>query len=355
MERYARQTILPNFGEKTQRKLQSSKVLVIGVGGLGIPVLQYLTAAGIGTLGIADGDKIELSNLQRQVLFYEDEIGRNKTDVAFEKLSRLNSTVSFQIFPQFIDKSNVFQCIEPFDVIVDCTDNFGVRYLVNDVCSLLKKTLVFASIFQFEAQISVFHYGDSPYNLRDIFPDIPDEKSIPNCSEAGVMGVLPGIAGCYQANEVIKILTENGTVNSGKLLVYSSLTNEVTQIKLLQNPQKFLPKSKQDILNQTYQITCSPFLSIERLEELKQVLTEEKSVLIDVRETHEFPKVPDLVHLDMPLSGLEQTLTDLSNYDHLIFICRSGNRSKKAIEVVSRQFPEKKYYNVSKGMMIFNL
>ena len=353
MQRYSRQIILPNFGAEAQSHLLNSKVLVVGAGGLGIPVLQYLAAAGVGKLGIADGDVIEISNLQRQVLYNETEIGKNKARTAGEKIAKLNSAIKLEVYDYFIDQASVFNIIEGYDVVVDCTDHFSIRYLLNDVCYLQKKPLVFASIYQFEAQLSVFHYGENPYNLRDVFSEIPNEKAVPNCNEAGVIGSHVGITGSLQANEVIKIITKIGIVNSGKLLLFNSLINQITQLSIFKNEKIFLPTSKEEILQNNYGFFCADEFSLEELKDLEHILSQEKSVLIDVREKNELPKITIFPVLEIPLSDLPENITLLQQFDVLVFICKSGIRSKKAVLLLQEKGYAKPCYSVQKGVEIF--
>ena len=353
MQRYSRQIILPNFGNEAQNLLAKSKVLVVGAGGLGVPVLQYLAAAGVGKLGIADGDIVEISNLQRQVLYTEAEVGRNKAQVAKEKITKLNSTIELEVYDFFIDQYSVFDLIEQYDIVVDCTDQFSIRYLLNDVCFLLKKPLVFASIYEFEAQLSVFHYGEKPYNLRDVFSEIPNEKAVPNCNEAGVLGTLAGIAGNFQANEVIKIITKIGVVNSGKLLLFNSLNNQIAQLSITKNEEIFLPTSKEEILQNNYGFFCADEFSLEELKDLEHILSQEKSVLIDVREKNELPKITIFPVLEIPLSDLPENITLLQQFDVLVFICKSGIRSKKAVLLLKEMAFTKPCYSVQKGVETF--
>lgn len=352
--RYSRQIILPNFGTHAQNLLANSKVLVVGAGGLGIPVLQYLVSAGVGELGIADGDAIEISNLQRQVIYSEAEIGYNKAKIAKEKLSNLNSEVIIEFYDFFINQHSVFNIIEKYDVVVDCTDHFSIRYLLNDVCFLLKKPLVFASVFQFEAQLSVFHYGENSFNLRDVFSQIPNQNSVPNCNESGVLGALTGIIGCLQANEVIKIITKIGSVNSGKLLLFNSLINQITQIDISKNSEIFLPKSKNDILNSNYGFLCSDIFYVDKLVHLEKLLKDKKSILIDVRERDEFPKITLFPVLEIPLSELLSHIALLEPFHTLIFICKSGLRSKKAIHLLQEFNVDKIFYSIKNGVEIFD-
>ena len=346
MQRYSRQIILPNFGNEAQNLLAKSKVLVVGAGGLGVPVLQYLAAAGVGKLGIADGDVVEVSNLQRQVLYNETELGKNKAQVAKEKIAKLNSTIELEVYDFFIDTLSIFKIITDYDVVVDCTDHFSIRYLLNDVCYLQKKPLVFASIYQFEAQLSVFDYGEKPYNLRDVFSEIPNEKAVPNCNEAGVLGTLAGIAGNFQANEVIKIITKIGVVNSGKLLLFNSLNNQIAQLSITKNEEIFLPTSKEEILQNNYGFFCADEFTVENIEILEQILNNKNTALVDVREKNELPKITTFPVLEIPLSDLPENMALLQQFDALVFICKSGIRSKKAVLLLQEMAFAKPCYSV---------
>ena len=353
MQRYSRQIILPNFGNEAQNLLAKSKVLVVGAGGLGVPVLQYLAAAGVGKLGIADGDIVEISNLQRQVLYNETELGKNKAQVAKEKITKLNSTIELEVYDFFIDTLSIFKIITDYDVVVDCTDHFSIRYLLNDVCFLHNKPLVFASIYQFEAQLSVFHYGEKPYNLRDVFSEIPNEKAVPNCNEAGVIGTLAGITGSLQANEVIKIITKIGVVNSGKLLLFNSLNNQIAQLSITKNEEIFLPTSKEEIQQNNYGFFCADEFIVENIEILEQILNNKNTALVDVREKNELPKITIFPVLEIPLSDLPENITLLQQFDALVFICKSGIRSKKAVLLLQEMAYAKPCYSVQKGVEFF--
>ncbi|MEM8896179.1 MAG: molybdopterin-synthase adenylyltransferase MoeB, partial [Bacteroidota bacterium] len=225
--RYSRHLNLPNFGIETQQKLKDSKVLVVGTGGLGAPLLQYLTAAGVGTIGVVDFDTVDETNLQRQVLFDTNDINQPKTAVAIRKLSAQNPGINFIEHNVRLDSSNALEIIKGYDVVADGTDNFQTRYLVNDACVLLDKVNVYASIFQFEGQVSVFNYtfpnGEKGPNYRDLFPTPPPPGMVPSCAEGGVLGVLPGIVGSLQASETIKVLTGMGEPLAGKLFLFDAL------------------------------------------------------------------------------------------------------------------------------------
>ncbi|PWE00480.1 hypothetical protein DDZ16_06005 [Marinilabilia rubra] len=221
-ERYNRHIILPQIGEAGQQKLLNAKVLVVGAGGLGSPVLQYLAAAGVGTIGIVDDDEVSLSNLQRQILYREDQVGLPKVEMAKETLQKLNSDIDIPTFPFILDESNAEEIVSQFDIVVGATDNFHSRQCIDAETRKQRKPFVHASIGEFEGQLSVFNYQGGP-SYSDLFSETPDEKNLP----LGVMGVLPGILGSMQAGEVIKIILGEGEVLSGKLLVYNAMEASV--------------------------------------------------------------------------------------------------------------------------------
>jgi molybdopterin/thiamine biosynthesis adenylyltransferase len=224
LARYNRHIIIPEFGLESQQKLKAAKVLVIGSGGLGSPVLLYLAAAGVGTIGIVDFDVVDDSNLQRQVLFGIHEIGKPKVEAAKRRLENLNPHVQVNIYNTHLNSQNAMDILKDYDVIADGTDNFPTRYLVNDASVLLDKPNVYASIFQFEGQVSVFNYkgetGEPGPNYRDLYPEPPPPGLVPSCAEGGVLGVLPGIIGSLQALEVIKIITGVGQTLSGRVFIF---------------------------------------------------------------------------------------------------------------------------------------
>lgn len=225
--RYQRHIALAEIGVAGQLKLKAAKVLVVGAGGLGTPVLQYLTAAGIGTIGIVDGDLVDESNLQRQVIYQEDDISQSKVEVAVNRLRKLNSEVTFISFKDFLTRENALEILKGFDLVVDGTDNFETRFLLGDASLILNKPLVHGSIFKFEGQVTVFNYLNGP-SLRCLFPVQPKKEDVPNCSAVGVLGVLPGLIGMQMAGEVMKMVLGIGSVLSGKLLVTNMLTNQST-------------------------------------------------------------------------------------------------------------------------------
>jgi molybdopterin/thiamine biosynthesis adenylyltransferase len=237
VRRYYKQIMIPEVGLAGQEKLKRAKVLVVGAGGLGCPVLQYLAAAGIGKIGIVEFDKVDESNLQRQVLYGSLDVGKLKAIIAKNRLEHLNSLVDFEIFNLRLDAPNAINIIKQFDIVVDATDNYEVRYIINDSCVILNKPMVHGAIFKFEGQVSVFNYNGGPtYRCFNPFEKATDYKN-PSPADVGLMGVLPGITGTIMANEVIKIITETGTVLSGKLLIFNILNYSFYSINIDNNPE----------------------------------------------------------------------------------------------------------------------
>ena len=232
VQRYARHIILPQIGGEGQRKLIDAKVLAIGAGGLGSPVAMYLAAAGVGTLGILDFDRVDLSNLQRQILHSSSDVGRSKVDSAVDRLRAINPTIEIVPYDTILSSQNAFEVLEPWDIVIDGTDNFPVRYLVNDATQMLGKPLVYGSIYQFDGQATVFMPGKNAPCYRCLFPEPPPPGTVPSCAEGGVFGVLPGIVGCIQAAEAIKLVTGVGDPLIGRLLIFDALAMDFTTVKV---------------------------------------------------------------------------------------------------------------------------
>ncbi len=336
ISRYAKQIILPEFRTEGQEKLRDAKVLVIGAGGLGCPILQYLTAAGIGTIGIADGDKVDISNLQRQVLYTEQEIGLHKAEVAVTKLKALNPHVTFNIYPVFIDTANALDILRGYDIIVDGSDNFATRYLVNDACIMLNKPFVSGAIYKFEGQVSVFNFKGGP-TYRCIFPEPPGTGESPNCADIGVIATLPGIIGTIQANEVIKMITGIGEVLSGKLLVIDTLTMQTSTFRFRLNEA-----NKNIIQLQDIPLYCEfPFTSIS-FDELQELILKNPGIqLLDVRSPEEHNEF-NIGGINIPLALLEENTGNIDPEQLVVAYCASGVRSVKAATVLI----QKGYKNV---------
>ena len=247
MGRYSRHIDLQEVGPAGQRKLFQAKVLVIGAGGLGVPVLLYLTAAGVGRIGIVDFDRVSLDNLQRQVLYREEDLEKNKAVVARELLEARNSQIEVLSYPEPFTVNNAIHLVREYDIVVDCTDNFRTRYLINDTCVKESKPLVYAAIFKFEGQLSVFNYKNGP-TYRCLFPIAPRVEEIPNCQDSGVLGVLPGVMGLYQANEVFKIILGLGKILSGTLFTLNLLSLDQKQF-IFRRDEKEVERIKKDPLH----------------------------------------------------------------------------------------------------------
>jgi adenylyltransferase/sulfurtransferase len=259
--RYQRQITLQGFGIIAQEKLSKAKVMVIGAGGLGCPVLQYLVAAGVGQIGIVDHDIVTLSNLNRQVLFGQEDVGKYKVGIAVEKMQALNHLVTVTPFQQSCDQSFAMAHFPNYDIIIDATDNFGSRYLINDACVLLNKPLVFGAVSQFEGQVAVFNVSKNgiSVNYRDIFPTPPKNNEVMNCAEGGVLGILPGMIGVMQATETIKYIADIGELMANQLLTYNALTQEQYKIQLIKNPAAInqAPANFTEFAAINYETLCS--------------------------------------------------------------------------------------------------
>jgi molybdopterin/thiamine biosynthesis adenylyltransferase/rhodanese-related sulfurtransferase len=361
--RYSRHLLLPEIGMTGQEKIKSTKILVIGAGGLGCPALQYLTAMGIGEIGIVDFDKVEESNLQRQILYSIEDIGKLKTEAAVSKLSKQNPFVKFNSYPVRLDNQNAIDFFSKYDLIIDGTDNFATRYLVNDVCVLLNKPLIYGSIYKFEGQVSVLNYidssGKSGPTYRCLFPTPPPSGSIPNCSEIGVLGVLPGIIGTLQATEAIKIISGIGEPLSGKLLLFDALAMSFQVIEIARNNEwiNSAPKNIEEFRQTDYEYFCgnknseSPTKSIS-VNELKLMIENKLDVqLLDVRETFEEPQISELMDLKIPLADIHNQTHLISKNKKVIVFCKSGSRSKRAIEILEKDFGFTNLHNLEGGII----
>ncbi|MEX6690560.1 HesA/MoeB/ThiF family protein [Danxiaibacter flavus] len=344
--RYQRQLILPEIGVPGQLKLQAAKVLVIGAGGLGCPVLQYLAAAGVGTLGIVDGDVVEESNLQRQILYTSADVSKPKAVVAKARIEQLNPFVTIEAHTVFISSDNALEIIKPYDIVVDGSDNFATRYMVNDACVMLNKPLVFGSIYKFEGQVAVFNYNDGP-TYRCLFPEAPNVDEVPNCATIGVVASLPGIIGTIQANEVIKIITQHGEVLSGKLWVMDVATMQTQVLQFSKNP------SNKNITHLRQQsAVCSSKGEAISFTRLKEVLENSIVQLVDVREKEEH-KIRNIGGLNIPLSTFKDNFQQMDPKITTVLYCAAGVRSRTAMELlVNNGFKE--VYSLENGISGIN-
>ncbi len=355
-ERYHRQIILPEFGEVGQQKLLKAKVLVIGAGGLGCPALQYLTAAGIGTIGIVDDDVVSLNNLHRQILYSVNDIGLSKAERASNVLQQLNPEIKIIAYNERLENKNAIILLEEFDIIIDGTDNFSTRYMINDACVLLNKPLVYGAISQFEGQVSVFRNEKADdVNYRDIFPDPPKDGEVLNCAEAGVLGILPGIIGTMMANETIKLIAGIGEPLIDQLLTYNALSNETYKLILSarKETRSLIPKDENEFLKTDYIWLCSsPLSKAEINTDVFNNLIEKGNVdVIDVRELHELPEANEFPNIKIPLAQLSEN-TSVIRADTVIAFCQSGKRSLQAAKILSGIFGDsKKVYSLHGGII----
>jgi len=344
ISRYARHISLPEIGIKGQEKLKASSIICIGTGGLGSPLLIYLAAAGIGRIGIVDFDVVESSNLQRQIIHTTNSIGILKTHSAKEQILKINPSCQVDFFTQKLTNSNALEILKTYDLICDCSDNFPTRYLINDACLILKKPNIYGSIARFEGQASVFNLkGNSP-NYRDLLPTPPPKDLIPSCSEAGVMGVLPGIIGTIQATEAIKIITNIGYPLNGRVLIFNALKMSFKELTLKSNPKNRNIKKLID-----YESFCSEIkvkneigfnIKSISVKKLKLLLRQSSKgiVLIDVRTPIERNECSILGSKLIPLSTIEsgESINKIkilaAQKKRLYIFCKSGKRSLRAIK-----------------------
>jgi molybdopterin/thiamine biosynthesis adenylyltransferase/rhodanese-related sulfurtransferase len=346
-ERYSRHLILPEVGLEGQKRLKAASVLCIGTGGLGSPLLLYLAAAGIGRIGLVDFDVVDHSNLQRQVIHGTSWVGKPKIQSAKDRILEINPFCQVDLYETRLSSENALQLFEPYDIVVDGTDNFPTRYLVNDACVLLGKPNVYGSIYRFEGQATVFNYQDGP-NYRDLYPEPPPPGLVPSCAEGGVLGILPGVIGVIQATETVKIILGQGETLSGRLLLYNALNMTFRELKLRPNPVRPVIEKLID-----YEMFCGipqakaaeaeqqahlPEITVQQL----QLLIDEGNtdfLLLDVRNPNEY-EIAKIAHsVLVPLSEIESgsgvdKVRSLLNGQKLIVHCKSGMRSAKALGIL---------------------
>jgi sulfur-carrier protein adenylyltransferase/sulfurtransferase len=345
--RYSRHLILPEVGLEGQKRLKAASVLCVGTGGLGSPLLLYLAAAGVGRLGIVDFDVVDHSNLQRQVIHGTSWVGKPKIESAKNRIHEINPYCQVDLYETALSAENALDIIRPYDIVVDGTDNFPTRYLVNDACVLLDKPNVYGSIFRFEGQATVFNYQGGP-NYRDLYPEPPPPGMVPSCAEGGVLGILPGIIGVIQATETVKIILGQGTTLSGRLVLYNALEMKFRELKLRPNPVRPVIEKLID-----YEMFCGipqakaaeaeqqSMLAEMTVTELKQLIDSgaDDFVLIDVRNPNEYEiaKIPGSILIPLPDiengKGIEQVKAALNGH-RLIAHCKMGGRSAKALAIL---------------------
>ena len=357
--RYSRHLIMPEVGTEGQERLIQSKILLIGAGGLGSPLGLYLAAAGVGTLGIVDFDVVDFTNLQRQIIHRTEDVGKLKVDSAKERIRAINPEVTVNTYNTRLTRDNIMGILKDYDLVIDGTDNFQTRYLVNDACVFQKKPNIYGSIFRFDGQATVFYPFEGPC-YRCLYPEPPPPGMVPSCAEGGVLGVLPGIIGVIQATEAIKIVMRRGEPLIGRLLIYNALKMEFREVRLRRNPQcpvcgekptikelidyeQFCGLGRGDAAGDGQIAQLAPGAAKELLQK------DPKSVLLDVREPHEY----DIVHIEgsklIPLSELHLRTNELDTADTIVVHCHHGQRSQQAIKTLER-FGFKKLHNLSGGI-----
>lgn len=331
IRRYSRHLLIPEVGLAGQRRLASSRALVVGAGGLGSPVLQYLAAAGIGRLGVMDGDAVDLTNLQRQTIFATADIGTNKAAAAARRLSALNPAIAVDPLPLFLDAANAREIVRLYDVVVDCTDRFSTRYLINDACILEKKADVYGSIFRFDGQVSVFGLPGGPC-YRCLYPQAPPAGSVPTCAEGGVLGALAGIVGAWQASETLKALLEIGEPLAGRLMLIESLGARVREVRFARDPACALcgeaPQLRDVAEAQESQPESTEFEEVDAAQ-LDEALAGAR--LLDVREPHEAVLGTIEGAIAMPASQLHERMHELDTATRYVVACRVGAKSLWAL------------------------
>ena len=358
IKQYQRHLSLPGFGPEAQGKLKEASVLVVGAGGLGCPALQYLVAAGVGRVGIMDDDVVDPSNLQRQVLYTHDDIGRPKVDVATRRLSKLNPFVEIVPIVARLTRDNAKDTLEGYAIVVDGTDSFNTRYLINDACVLFSKTLIYGAIHQFEGQVSVFNLGDGP-TYRCLFPEPPPAGSVPNCAEIGVVGVLPGIIGSMQALEAIKVITGVGDSLSGKLLLYDAMSNTTRILGLSPNSKsrEMITELPEEIIHcEARGAKADPVVvEIEPVELARMMKANPDLLLLDVREDweRELSRIDPSSHCPLGAFSSPNGPTLPSDFQpdrEVVVYCKAGVRSMMACQALEGMGYEK-LYNLTGGMI----
>ena len=344
-ERYKKHLTLKEIGFKGQLKLKNSSVICIGAGGLGSSVLLYLAAAGIGRIGIVDNDQVEKSNLQRQIIHETNTVGNLKINSAQERIKRFNPNIEVLTFSERINSENVIEIIKDFDIICDCSDNFGTRYLINDACLILNKALVFGSVQGFEGQISVFNLNKKSPNLRDLLPESPVKNNIPSCEEFGVVGVSTGLIGILQVNEIIKIILKKGEILDGKIMIFDLLNMNIKTLNLKSDKLNKNIKNLSQFEDFYKDNECQDNIKIKKIN-AKEFNTLYKAklnkiLLIDVREKEEFNKCSIKGSISIPINNLEQKshlefIKQESLVKEIFTLCQLGKRSEKASKILMK-------------------
>jgi molybdopterin/thiamine biosynthesis adenylyltransferase/rhodanese-related sulfurtransferase len=335
LRRYSRHLLIPEVGLAGQEKLAASRVLVVGAGGLGSPILAYLAAAGVGRIGLADDDVVDVTNLQRQILYTTQDVGKPKAATAAERLHALNPQIAIDALGVRVEAANVRELVRLYDVVVDGTDTFGSRYLINDACLLEGKPVVYGSIFRFDGQVSIFGAPGGPC-YRCLYPEPPPDEMVPNCAEGGVLGVLAGMVGTWQASETLKLILGIGTPLIGRLALIDALDARVREVRIARDPACPLcgdAPTIRDVSDVAAPDRSAPGISEVTAAELDDVLAQDpRARLLDVREPHEAVLGSPEGSIAIPASELEARLHELDTTLHYVVSCRVGARSRWAAQ-----------------------
>lgn len=358
IERYSRNIQVDNIGMEGQEKLKGAKILIIGAGGLGCPAATYLTAAGVGHIGIADQDRIESSNLQRQTLYDSADIGNLKALTAAKKLGSQNPFIDIIGYPKAVDAELALSIFPEYDIILDCTDRFPARYLISDGAVITGKPLIYAGVHLYEGQVAVFNFQNGP-NYRCLYPVPPDNADSLSCSVNGVLGIVPGILGMYQANEALKIILNNGNVLADRILIINLLTYQQRVLKVRKDSKTFdrIKSSPENYLNTDFEAFCRTDKNKNKMKTISpeslhnMIESKEDFQLIDVRELTETPQLEEMKGLNLPLSSFEQSLDKVDPGKQTIVYCRSGARSASAIMRLQQVYPDTEFLNLEGGII----
>lgn len=356
--RYQTQLKLPAFGDRAQHLLQQAKVLIIGAGGLGCPCIQYLVAAGVGCIGICDGDQIEKSNLQRQILFTSPDIGLLKTTVVKQRLQHVNKAQQILTFDHYIDQTSALKLFPQFNLIIDCTDDIQTRLLINDACLVLNKPLIYGAVFQYEGQVAVFNSDDQHINLHDIFNEIKPADII-DCNHSGTLGVVTGLVGTMQASEAIKYLTGMRGLLANEMLLCNFLTYDHYKINIPSSGrQAEIPVTAEDFLQMNYAQTCKYKANISHALDAASFLQKASAdnvQVIDVRNAHELPEVHLFQHQRIPLAELLKHPEKVKHDQTVLLFCHAGIRSQTALDFLIEECHLTEVYHLKGGLLKLNL
>jgi len=364
IERYSRHLIMPEVALEGQKKLKKSSVLLVGMGGLGSPAAMYLAAAGVGRIGLVDFDVVDFTNLQRQIIYSTEDVGRPKLQAAEKRLKGINPHLRIDTFEERLTSENALEILGKYDIIIDGTDNFPTRYLVNDACVLLGKPNVYGSIFRFEGQASVFYAKEGPC-YRCLYPEPPPPGLVPSCAEGGVLGILPGNIGLIQTTETVKLILGIGDSLVGRLLLFDALAMKYRELKLRKDPNcpicgenptiKALIDYEEfcGIGTEADRVILEPELEISVTKLNTKILSKDEQVIIDVREPHEFDicRIPNSRLI--PLGELEKSVHELERSQEIVVHCRSGERSAKAVKFL-REAGFEKVKNLKGGILAWS-